>query len=65
MFFFFFFGAKGAKEPRGAQEPKVPPRVSDFGGGPPGYKLLTKDLLDKRAELEKKAREGGARSGSS
>lgn len=57
MFFLFFFGAKGAKEPRGAQEPKVPPPVSDFGGGPPGYKLLTKDLLDKRDELENAASE--------
>ncbi len=55
MFFFFFFGAKGTKELRGAQEPKVPPAVSDFGGGPPGYKLLTKDLLDKRDALEEAA----------
>ena len=53
MFFFFFFGAKGAKEPRGGQEPKVPPSVSDFDGKPPGYKLLTKDLLDKRDALRK------------
>lgn len=54
MFFFFFFGGKGAGELRGAQEPKAQP-LPDFGGKPPGYKLLTKDLLDKRDGPEKAA----------
>ena len=53
----FHFKRRRTKKPRGAQEPKIPPRVSDFGGGPPGYKLLTKDLLDKRDALEKAAKE--------
>ena len=52
MFFFFFFGAKGASELRGAQEPKAQP-LPDFGGKPPGYKLLTRDILDKWDSPEK------------
>ena len=60
MFFFFFFGAKGAKELRGAQEPKAQP-IPDFGGKPPGYKLLTKDILDERDAPEwEKAFRGAA-----
>ncbi len=52
MFLFFFFKPNSAKEPRGAQEPKAQP-VPDFGGRPPGYKLLTKEILDKRLAREK------------
>ncbi|MCE2501893.1 MAG: hypothetical protein J4G13_13675 [Dehalococcoidia bacterium] len=58
MFFFFFFGGKGTPELRGAQEPKAQP-IPDFGGKPPGYKLLTKDLLDKRDAMEKTAGKSG------
>ena len=47
MFLFFFFGAKGTKELRGAQPPKAQP-LPDFGGKPPGYKILTRDLLVNR-----------------
>ncbi len=54
MFLFFFFGGKGTPELRGAQEPKAQP-LPDFGGKPPGYKILTKDLLDKRDALEQAA----------
>ena len=42
------------RELRGAQEPKAQP-LPDFGGEPPGYKLLTKELLDKRLAREKAA----------
>ena len=54
FYFFKFFKTKSAKEPRGAQEPEAQ-RVPDFGGRPPGYKLLTRDLIDERDALEKSA----------
>lgn len=54
MFYFYFFKSKSAKEPRGAQEPEAQ-RVPDFDGRPPGYKLLTRDLIDEGDAPEKTA----------